>query len=390
MSDEREWLRPKAFGDQMPIVLTLDEPGADAPWFWSDPSKTFDAGSKIDQAPVWLFHVTSQDGRQWTLDGNLKMTRAIAALEVAHGPLGDSAVFTLEKRVIGQRHDWIAVLVNNPNPPNRQPINPQQVQFIDASQAAPAAAPPPAQGYSPPGGVPPGGVPPGGVPPGQPQGVPPASPPPAQGYGTPPAGVPGTQPGVPPLQGNTGEAPALDYAATRDVYRAPWSKKQARALWDMAAEAAGDQVQELIKRFGDDETDIVNAGDLFSAYQGMLATYVIHGQRAMHPTSFGDEGPMPESVMDRLRMSLDQTAKSDGLDPDAVTRVLMRVYMEADPNTKLGSVMKRALNGWENFKALVLEEMGPPADDVEPDPGAGEEAPSGPGSASITDDDIPF
>ena len=101
MPDDREWLRPKAFGDRMPIILTLDESGTDTPWFWSDPSKTFDAGSKQDQAPVWLFHVTSQDNRQWTLDGNLKMTRAIAAMEMASGALGVGATFTLEKQVVG-------------------------------------------------------------------------------------------------------------------------------------------------------------------------------------------------------------------------------------------------------------------------------------------------
>ena len=383
--DNREWLRGKAFGDGMPIVLTLDEDGGDTPWFWADPSKTFSAGSKVDQAPVWLFHVTSQDGRQWTLDGNLKMTRAIAALEVAHGPLGIGATFTLEKQIVGKRHDWVAVLVNNPNPPNRAPVQPAAVVFVDpnAAQPAPTGAPPhqgPPQGSPPTGdGLPPGG---GGVP----AGTPPGTPPPAQGAVPAQGGVPGTPAGPPAVGGGT--APP-EYCASRDMYRTPWSKKQARGLWDLAAEAAGEQIQALVTKFGESEIDIVNAGDIFCAWQGLVATYVIHGERGMHPVSFGDEGPMPEGVMDRLRMTLDLQAKTEGLDPDAVTRVLMRVYMEADPNTKLGSVMKRAVNGWDNFKALVLEEMGP-GDQQQEDP-KDDEAPSAPpADAGINDEDIPF
>jgi hypothetical protein len=173
------------------------------------------------------------------------------------------------------------------------------------------------------------------------------------------------------------------------MYRTPWSKKQALGLWDLAADAAGEHIQALVARFGEDEIDILHAGDLFCAFQGLVATYVIHGERGMHPVSFGDEGPMPEGVMDRLRMTLDLQAKTEGLDPDAVTRVLMRVYMESDPNTKLGSVMKRAVNGWDNFKALVLEEMGP-GDQQQEDP-QDDEAPSAqPANAGVTDEDIPF
>ncbi len=379
MPDDREWLRPKAFGDRMPIILTLDETGQDTPWFWSDVSKTFDAGSKQDQAPVWLFHVTSSDNRLWTLGGNLKMTRAIAAMEMATGALGVGATFTLEKQVQGQRHDWAAVMVTNPNPPNRQPVNPAEVVFVDPT------AGPPAQGA----GVPPGGVPPGGSPPGPQGGAPGGAPPP----GPAPAGVPGTPPGVPAVGGGT--APPDNgslYHSSRDMYRAPWSKKQARGLWDLAAEAAGDQIQALVTRFTEDEVDIISHGDLFCAWQGLVATFVIHGERGMHPVSFGDEGPMPEGIMDRLRMSLDQMAKADNLDPDVVTKVLMRVYMESDPNTKLGSVMRRAVNGWDSFKALVLEEMGPGEEEEsqEGDPQDDEAPPTGHPDAGITDDDIPF
>ena len=381
MSDNREWLRPKAFGDGMPIVLTLDEDGGDTPWFWSDPTKTFAAGSKVDQAPVWLFHVTSQDGRQWTLDGNLKMTRAIAALEVAHGPLGIGGTFTLEKQIVGERHDWVAVLVNNPNPPARAPVQPASVVFEDPNAGQPPAQGTPPQG--PPQGVPPqAGLPPGGgVPPGSPPGPPPA----AQGAVPPQGGVPGTPSGVPALQGGT--APS-DYHASRDMYRAPWSKKQARGLWDLAAGAATEQVQALVAAFGEDEIDIVSAGDVFCAWQGLVATFVIHGERGMHPVSFGDEGPMPESPMDRWRLALDQQAKTEGLDPDVVNKVLMRVYMEADPATKLGSVLKRAVDGWDNFKALVLAEMPQPVEDTEAPPPSQEA--QGPGSQPITDEDIPF
>ena len=386
MSDDRQWLRAKAFGDRMPIILTLDESGDQTPWFWSDPSKTFDAGSKIDQAPVWLFHVTSSDNRLWTLDGNIKMTRAIAAMEMATGALGVGATFTLEKQVAGQRHDWVAVQVTNPTPPNRQPVNPTAVVFVDPNAPGPAQGAPPPQGV-PAGGVPPGGVPPGGNPPGPPGGAPGGAPPP----GPAPTGVPGTSAGVPAVGGGTAPSDTgSQYHSSRDMYRAPWSKKQAVGLWGLASEKATQYIRDLVAAFGEDEINIITAGDLFCAWQGLVATFVIHGERGMHPVSFGDEGPMPEGVMDRLRMSLDQMAKADDIDPDALTRVLMRVYMESDPNTKLGSVMKRAVNGWDNFKALVLEEMGPGEEDSQEADPQDDEAPSTPPDAGITDDDIPF